>query len=116
MINFRVKRIYDSPAKTDGLRILIDRLWPRGIKKEQAKIDYWAKELTPSRELIAWFHEDKEMRYKEFSSRYQNYLKNNEINLDKIIGDKKLVSLVTAVKDIDHSHIPSLLKFLNKKK
>lgn len=115
MTTYKIKRVYETISNNDGKRILVDRLWPRGVKKEQAQIDYWAKELAPTRELISWFHEDKENRYKEFASIYQNYLKNSKIDSDKVITNNKLISLVTAVKDIKHSHLPSLLKYLNKK-
>ncbi len=108
----KVKRIYEDPATTDGQRILVDRLWPRGIKKETAKIDLWAKDLTPPHELISWFHEDKDNRFKEFEKKYRTYLKDNKNKASDIIDKRKKITLVTAVKDRDHSHIPTLLKFL----
>ena len=60
------KRIYDAVSETDGQRILVDRLWPRGVKKDDAKIDLWPKEITPSNELRKWYHEDSENRWDEF--------------------------------------------------
>ena len=60
------KLIYDAISETVGQRILVDRLWPRGIKKDDAKIDLWPKEITPSNELRKWYHEDSENRWDEF--------------------------------------------------
>jgi uncharacterized protein YeaO (DUF488 family) len=63
------KRIYESATTNDGTRILVDRLWPRGVKKENARIDFWAKELAPSNELRKWFQHDHE-KWEEFRTRY----------------------------------------------
>ena len=106
-----VKRAYDAAKKDDGFRILVDRLWPRGVLKEKAKIDLWAKEVTPTASLRSWFHEDPEKHFKEFSKRYAKELAKGSAvaDLKKIIHGKKTVTLVTAVKDIDRSHIPVLL-------
>ncbi|MBP1043085.1 DUF488 family protein [Vagococcus sp. BWB3-3] len=68
-----LKRVYAEAMATDGYRVLIDRLWPRGVKKEMAKIDYWAKELTPSTDLRKWYHQFPEQR-SEFARRYQREL------------------------------------------
>ena len=59
MVKILLKRIYEEPSEADGYRILLDRLWPRGLKKEDAKFDEWRKDITPSKELRQWFHEDK---------------------------------------------------------
>lgn len=66
----RVKRIYEPPAPSDGCRILVDRLWPRGISKEQAALDEWMKEIAPSHELRKWFHQQLADRFEEFCERY----------------------------------------------
>lgn len=58
MTQIRIKRVYEEPDATDGYRVLVDRLWPRGIKKEHLKYDVWEKDITPSPELRKWFHED----------------------------------------------------------
>ena len=68
-MKIQIKRAYDNPGENDGYRILVDRLWPRGISKEKAKIDYWAKELAPSNELRQWYGHDPE-KWSEFKSRY----------------------------------------------
>lgn len=72
----RLKRIYDPPEETDGFRILVDRLWPRGVKKEKAAIDCWARELAPSDELRKQFHRDRD--YDRFKGAYSRELKDPE--------------------------------------
>lgn len=114
-MSIQVKRVYEKPAKADGPRILADRLWPRGMTKAKAHITYWAKDLTPSNELRSWFHEDPENRFKDFQKKYASELKKNRA---KIKSDMEpytdSYTLVTAVKDVEHSHIPTLRSFLNK--
>lgn len=72
--NIALKRAYDPPLEADGVRVLVDRLWPRGLTKASAAIDQWAKEVAPSTELRKWFHHDPE-RWDEFSRRYRAELK-----------------------------------------
>lgn len=76
MNELRYKRIYETPAETDGFRVLVDKLWPRGMKKENAKIDLWAKEITPSDGLRRWFSHTPE-KYDEFKKRYRQELSEN---------------------------------------
>jgi uncharacterized protein YeaO (DUF488 family) len=71
-----IKRVYDKPSPEDGTRILVDRLWPRGLKKEDAALDHWAKDLAPSSELRKWF-DHKPERFEEFGRRYRAELKHN---------------------------------------
>ena len=66
MVKILLKRIYEEPSEADGYRILLDRLWPRGLKKEDAKFDEWRKDITPSKELRQWFHEDKDRHWEVF--------------------------------------------------
>jgi uncharacterized protein YeaO (DUF488 family) len=108
------KRAYEKAAKDDGYRVLVDRLWPRGVSKAKAKIDLWAKEPAPSAKLRAWFHADPDKRFEEFSKKYAAELKGSAAlkDLKKELKGKARVTLVTAVKDIEHSHVPTLLKFL----
>lgn len=111
-----VKRVYEEPSKTDGVRILVDRLWPRGISKVQANITIWPKEITPSNELRRWFHVDREKRFKDFEKKYMIELqvqKGAAKELFKVCKTKK-VTLITAVKDIERSHIPTLITFLSR--
>lgn len=113
-MTLKIKRIYEPAAASDGVRVLADRLWPRGVSKEGAKIDVWAKELSPSDELRKWFHKDKENRYKEFTAKYKKELVGKKVAARELLGKYKKITLVTAVKDVEHSHIPTLTDFLNK--
>jgi uncharacterized protein YeaO (DUF488 family) len=75
-MEIKIKRAYEAPGDKDGYRILVDRLWPRGISKEKAKIDYWPKELAPSTELRHWYGHEPE-KWPEFKSRYFSELNGN---------------------------------------
>ena len=79
----KIKRVYDEPSKDDGYRILIDRLWARGLKKEKAKIDLWLKEIAPSNELRKWYAHDPK-KWNSFKEKYKVELKGNEELLDQI--------------------------------
>ncbi len=112
-MNLRTKRVYDPPAKTDGLRVLVDRLWPRGLSKDAAKVDIWAKELAPSHELRKWFHGDGG-NFAEFKKRYRRELSAKEteaLALRKQIGRRKATFLY-ATKDSAHNHAQLLAAFL----
>lgn len=74
----KLKRIYETPQKTDGYRILVDRLWPRGIKKDDARLSYWFKEIAPSNELRKWFRHE-ESRFEEFRLKYKEELRNENV-------------------------------------
>lgn len=67
----KIKRAYDKPSKEDGYRILVDRLWPRGVSKDEAKIDLWLKEISPSNELREWFSHDPK-KWEDFKSKYRD--------------------------------------------
>lgn len=103
----------DAPA---GARILVDRLWPRGVSKDAAALDYWAKELTPSAELRRWFHVDRDDRYEEFTERYRAELDDadHDEDLDALrdLGHDQSLVLLTNAKDVAHSHVPVLLEWL----
>ena len=109
----RVKRVYDPPAAADGMRILIDRLWPRGIKKEAMRLDLWAKEISPSTGVRQWYGHDPE-RFAEFRRRYLAELAEQKEYLDalraKIRG--RTVTLVTATRELDLSHAEVLREVL----
>jgi uncharacterized protein YeaO (DUF488 family) len=113
-MKIEVKRAYEKAAKEDKYRVLVDRLWPRGVSKATAKIDLWAKESAPSARLRSWFHTNPDARFKEFSKKYAGELKGSPAlkDLKKELKGKARVTLVTAVKDVSHSHVPTLLKFL----
>jgi uncharacterized protein YeaO (DUF488 family) len=101
---FKIKRVYNLPDKHDGRRILVDRLWPRGLTKEKASIDLWLKNLAPSTELRKWFGHDLS-RWEEFKERYLAELKDNceQIRLLKQELDKGIVTLVYGAKDEEHN-------------
>jgi uncharacterized protein YeaO (DUF488 family) len=82
-MDVRLKRAYDAPSEGDGYRVLIDRLWPRGISRERAKLDDWEKELAPSSELRQWFSHDP-TRFEEFRRRY----------IDELRGERRRLSLL----------------------
>ena len=77
----RVKRVYEEPSRNDGLRVLVDRLWPRGLTKERAKVDLWLKDVAPSHELRRWFHHDP-AHWNEFEKRYRAELRERKEAFD----------------------------------
>ena len=83
MAKLRIKRIYEAPAKSDGTRILVDRLWPRGLSKAIAEIDYWAKDVAPSNELRQWYAHDP-AKWRQFRERYFAELTQNEAGLAQL--------------------------------
>ena len=85
LMKVKIKRVYDKPDKEDGKRILVDRLWPRGLTKEKADIDLWLKEVAPSTGLRKWFGHDPD-KWDEFQKRYRQELKNNK---EKILKNEK---------------------------
>jgi len=101
---FRIKRVYELPDKHDGRRILVDRLWPRGLTKEKASINLWLKDIAPSTELRKWFGHNPD-RWGEFKERYLDELKGNseQIQLLKQELDKGIVTLVYGAKDEEHN-------------
>jgi uncharacterized protein YeaO (DUF488 family) len=106
----RIKRVYDSPAEEDGFRILVDRLWPRGMTKDKAKIDLWLKEVAPSDDLRRWFAHDPK-RWQEFKGRYKAELKNKKELLAKIKQTEKekgTVTLLYSAKDKEHNNAVAL--------
>ena len=112
-MQIRVKGIYDEASDSDGCRILVDRLWPRGISKAKARIDLWAKDFTPSDKLRQWFHADP-TRLKEFASRYRKELKERQSEIEEILGavPNRRITLVTATKDLEQGHVGVLKKYL----
>lgn len=100
----QIKRVYESPADTDGKRILVDRLWPRGLTKEKAKVDLWLKDIAPTTSLRKWFAHDPE-KWKEFQERYLVELNNNKENVALLKNEvrKGTVTLVYGAKDKEHN-------------
>ena len=102
-----LKRVYDETAASDGTRVLVERLWPRGISKERAHIDLWLKDVAPSTELRKWFNHDPQ-KFQEFRRRYETELKSEAAQeaLTKLrqIGQQGQLTLVFATRDAVHSN------------
>lgn len=113
MIN--LKRAYEAPSKDDGTRILVDRLWPRGLTKEDAKIDLWLKDIAPSDALRKWFDHDPE-KWEDFKKRYATELKNKSEALKAIKDEMKkgTITLVFSAKDEQHNNAVALGEHLRK--
>lgn len=109
-----IKRIYEAPGDNDGYRILVDRIWPRGLSKEKAGVDLWMKEIAPSTELRKWFHHDPE-KWGEFEDRYRKELDDKEEALQEVqesIKKHHKVTLLYAAKDTKHNQAVVLCKVL----
>lgn len=100
----RLKRAYDPPSSGDGIRVLVDRLWPRGVAKADAAIDEWLKEIAPSTELRQWFGHDPE-KWEEFRRRYRAELtpRGAELNRLRNLAHKGVLTLVYAAHDEEHN-------------
>jgi uncharacterized protein YeaO (DUF488 family) len=109
----KVKRVYDDPSAEDGIRILVDRLWPRGLKKEAARLDDWLKEIAPSNELRKWFGHDPD-RWEEFKARYFHELErqNEAINKIKEKASSSTITLLFAARDETHNNAVALREYL----
>ena len=99
-----VKRVYDKPSPKDGLRVLVDRLWPRGSTKDRAAVDLWVKDLAPSTELRKWFEHDP-AKWNEFQARYRKELDEHkeELKLLKTKTKDQTVTLVYGARDAEHN-------------
>lgn len=115
----RIKRAYAPPSRGDGFRILVDRLWPRGVKKETARIDEWMKDVAPSDALRRWFGHDAE-KWAEFKRRYAEELSRPaaQAGIDSIRkrSAEKTVTLVYAASDESHNNAVALSEFLEARK
>jgi len=111
----KIKRVYEQPEKEDGTRILVDRLWPRGLTKEKARVDLWLKEIAPSTELRKWFGHDP-AKWAEFQTRYKAELKSNadQLKLLKREIAKGPATLVYGAKDQEHNEASVLQQILNR--
>lgn len=102
----RIKRAYEPFSKDDGFRILVDRLWPRGVSKEKAHLDLWIKDIAPSKDLRKWFSHDPD-KWKEFEDKYREELKDKNELIQKIKDieeDKGKVTLIYSAKDEEHNN------------
>jgi uncharacterized protein YeaO (DUF488 family) len=109
----QTKRIYDPVSPEDGKRVLVDRLWPRGIKKDKASIDDWLKDIAPSDELRKWFSHDPS-KWLEFRKRYKKELKDKFAVLEKIRkeSEKETITLLFAAKDVEHNNAVALKEII----
>ena len=115
-MKIKIKRVYEEPDKDDGVRILVDRLWPRGLTKEKASVDLWLKEIAPSTELRKWFAHDP-AKWKSFRGRYETEIRHND-DLVKVLEDKAkggTVTLVYGARDENHNEALVLKQFLEKR-
>jgi len=104
MRRIAIKRVYEPAAKDDGLRVLVDRLWPRGLSKEEADIDLWAKDVAPSSELRKWFGHDP-AKWKEFQAKYRRELDSQKTALQDLVeqaGEQPL-TLLYGARDTEHN-------------
>jgi len=115
-VEIKTKRAYEPPEKEDGFRILVDRLWPRGLTKEKAKIDLWLKEVAPSNELRKWFGHEPE-KWDGFRNKYSEELKGKEKELEGIAWKAKngTVTLVYAAKDEKRNNAVALKEYIEAK-
>lgn len=115
-MKLQLKRIYDDPSSDDGCRVLVDRLWPRGVSKERAIVDEWLKEVAPSKELREWF-DHKPERFAEFSEKYREELEQGVAfqEFKQLIKRNDKVTLLYAAKDQSINHAVVLKEFLESK-
>ncbi len=112
--HIQLKRAYEPPSRDDGVRVLVDRLWPRGLRKADAGIDHWLKDVAPSHELRRWFGHDPE-RWREFRRRYKAELKRNREAVDALraIARQGRITLVYAAHDEAHNQAVVLKELLD---
>lgn len=114
----KIKRVYEKASKTDGFRILVDRLWPRGLTKSEAKIDLWLKEIAPSNELRKWYHQNPD-EWDAFSKKYLSEIKNkNELleQIKKLEKEKSVVTLVFSSKNLTQNNAAALKNIFSSSK
>ena len=113
----RVKRVYENPSKEDGWRVLVDRLWPRGMKKEAAHVDVWMKEVAPSDSLRKWFGHEA-AKWSEFQKRYRAELRKHRAELAELRNlekEHKKLTLLFGAKDEKHNQAVALATILEHK-
>jgi uncharacterized protein YeaO (DUF488 family) len=116
MERIQIKRVYEPPAKTDGFRVLVDRVWPRGLTKSDAAVDLWMKDVAPSTQLRKWFNHDP-ARWKVFQEKYRAELRQRNSELDELRAHaaKRRLTLVYSAKDTEHNQALALLDVLKGK-
>ena len=114
-MNIKLKRVYEKPGKDDGFRILVDRLWPRGLTKEKASVDLWLKEIAPSTELRKWFGHDP-AKWKKFRARYESEIRHNK-EVFTVLEQKARegsITLLYGARDQEHNEALVLKQFLER--
>ncbi len=113
-MSLRIRRVYDDATPDDGYRVLVDRLWPRGVSKERAQVDRWLKEVAPSNELRTWFHHDRSL-FDEFVVRYRTELDQNPAveELRAIVAEHPVVTLLYGAKDEQDNQAVVLRDYLD---
>ena len=108
-----LKRVYEPSGPEDGTRILVDRLWPRGVTKAKAAVDVWLKEVAPSTELRKWFSHD-DTKWDEFRERYRDELEHNPSNVQRIIemSSRGNITLIFSARDPEHNSAAILREYL----
>ena len=116
MARILIKRIYDAPDQSDGVRVLVDRLWPRGVTKKAAALDFWMKELAPSTELRKWFSHDP-AKWKQFQQRYRKELEKQKESVALLCRKSRqgTLTLVYAARDEEHNAALALKAVLERK-
>lgn len=114
MERVRIRRVYDLVDPDDGARVLVDRLWPRGVKKSALVLDAWERSVAPSPYLRRWFAHDPS-RWRDFSRRYQAELDADSEAFGRLLGYARrgCLTLLTATRDVEHSHVAVLRDLLN---
>ena len=114
MNQIKLKRVYELAEESDGFRVLVDRLWPRGIKKENLLYDLWEKDITPSNQLRSWFHVDPTNRWQEFRGLYTQELEHSKSmgNFIQEIQKHPVVTFLFASKNTTHTHAMVLKDFV----
>jgi len=112
-MTIKTKRVYDPPSRSDGRRVLVDRIWPRGVKKEDARLDAWMKEIAPSTALRTWFGHDP-AKWEAFKARYFRELEGQADLVRELydLAEEKTITLLFAAKDDQHNNAVALKEYL----
>jgi len=114
-VSIRLKRVYDKPARVDGHRVLVDRLWPRGLTKREAQIDEWLKEVAPSTELRKWY-KHAPRKWKGFRKKYSAELDDHRERVEKLAREarKRTVTFLFSAKDVERNNAVALKEYIEK--
>lgn len=111
-MTIRVVRVYEDPGPDDGQRVLVDRIWPRGFRRDDPRVGTWCKDVAPSKELREWYHHDPE-KFDQFVARYADELHDSPALAElRKLAKRGVVTLVTATREVDGSHAAVLARLL----